>query len=81
MPHKGDVGTKTMVAPETGELLRRDIRPFDVCYKGAVITVDLPGYYPEGHGDGVHVADDMAAADEALRALKEKIEIRPHGRY
>jgi HTH-type transcriptional regulator/antitoxin MqsA len=34
----------------------------------------LPGYYPAGDGDGVHVGDDMAAADVALRELKERVD-------
>ena len=64
----------TMVAPETGETLRRGVRPFIVTYKGKSITVELPGYYPDNGDDGVHVGDDMAVTDAALRALKEEIE-------
>lgn len=64
----------TMVAPETGETLTRATRAFSVTYKGECVTVDLPGYYPEGNGDGVLVGDDMRLADEALRALKEKVD-------
>ena len=64
----------TMTSPETGAILRRDSRPFELRYKGETLTVDLPGYYPEGEGYGVHVGDDMAVADEALRSLKEKID-------
>lgn len=64
----------TMSSPETGEILRRGSRPFELRYKGETMTVDLPGYYPEGEGEGVHVGDDMAVADEALRSLKEKID-------
>ena len=64
----------TMVSPETGETLRRGIRPFIVTYKGKSITVELPGYYPDDGDDGVHVGDDMAVTDAALRALKEEIE-------
>ena len=65
---------KTMIAPETGALLSRGVRPFIVTYKGESVTVDLPGYYPEGEGDGVVVGDDMRPVDEALRALKEKLD-------
>lgn len=65
---------ETMTSPDTGEIMRRGIRPFDVSYKGAILTVDLPGYYPEGTGDGVHIGEDMAPVDEALRNLKEKID-------
>ena len=61
----------TMTSPETGAILRRDSRPFELRYKGETMTVDLPGYYPDGEGDGVHVGDDMAVADEALRGLIE----------
>ena len=64
----------TMVSPETSEVLRRDVRPFVVTYKGKSRTVDLPGYYPENGDDGVHVRDDMEVTDAALRALKEEVE-------
>lgn len=65
---------ETMVSPETGETLRRGVRPFIVAYKGKSTTVELPGYYPEHGDDGVHVGDDMAVTDAALRSLKEEIE-------
>lgn len=64
----------TMVSPETGEVLRRDVRPFIVTYKGQSKTVDLPGYYPTNGDEGVHVGDDMDVTDIALRALKEEVE-------
>jgi HTH-type transcriptional regulator / antitoxin MqsA len=64
----------TMIAPETGETLTRAVRPFAVAYKGEVITVDLPGYYPVGDGDGVHVGDDLKVVDDAIRSLKERID-------
>ena len=67
------VWPETMISPETGEILKRAIRPFDVTYKGKTITVDLPGYYPFGDSEGVHVGNDMAAVDIALRHLKEQI--------
>lgn len=65
---------ETMVSPETGETLRRDVRSFVVTYKGESFAVELPGYYPDHDDEGVHVGADMAVADAALRALKEKIE-------
>ena len=74
MAAKDKVLPDTMTAPETGEVLTRGVRPFVVAYKGETVTVDLPGYYPAGEGDGVHVGKDMSVVDEALRALKEKIE-------
>lgn len=68
--HRHDV----MIAPDTGEILRRDVRPFTVHYKGESLTVDLPGYYPAGNGEGVHVGDDMKVTDDALRLLKERVD-------
>ncbi|RWC31781.1 type II toxin-antitoxin system MqsA family antitoxin [Mesorhizobium sp.] len=65
---------RTMISPETGETLTRGVRPFTVAYKGESIIVDLPGYYSASGDEGVHVGDDMAAVDAALRALKEKID-------
>lgn len=64
----------TMVSPETGEVLRRDVRPFVVSYKGKSLTVDLPGYYPDHGDDGVHVGEDMNVTDTALRTLKEEVD-------
>ena len=64
----------TMASPETGETLTRGVRPFVVAYKGETITIDLPGYYPAGEGDGVHVGKDMSVVDDALRSLKEQVE-------
>lgn len=66
--------SETMISPESGETLTRGIRPFRVVYKSESVSVDLPGYYPKGDGDGVHVGKDMAVVDEALRALKEKVD-------
>ncbi|MBP2293046.1 type II toxin-antitoxin system MqsA family antitoxin [Azospirillum rugosum] len=68
---------ETMRCPETGRTLRRDVRPFTVAYKGFSKTVDLPGYYPEDDGESVHVGDDMAVTDEALRTLKEEVDRIP----
>ncbi|QND58157.1 type II toxin-antitoxin system MqsA family antitoxin [Mesorhizobium huakuii] len=66
--------SRTMISPETGETLTRQVRPFTVTYKGESIIVDLPGYYPATGNEGVHVGDDMIAVEAALRALKEKID-------
>jgi HTH-type transcriptional regulator / antitoxin MqsA len=66
--------TQTMISPETGDTLRRDVRPFRVTYKGQEAWVDLPGFYPESDDEGVHVGDDMQVVDTALRILKEKVD-------
>lgn len=64
----------TMISPESGEILHRGTRPFVVFYKDRSTTVELPGYYPETGEEGVHVGDDMAVTDAALRRLKEEVE-------
>lgn len=68
---------ETMISPETGDTLHRGKRPFAVTYKGETTTVDLPGYYGSDAADGILVGDDMKVADEALRALKERIDGLP----
>lgn len=74
MPTKKRDLPNTMTSPETGETLTRGTRAFTVRHKGEAETVAVPGYYPSGDGDGVLVGDDMAAADTALRRLKEKVD-------
>ena len=64
----------TRIHPETGAVLRRDVRAFAVRYRAREIVVDLPGWYPDDNSDALHVGNDMAAADAALAALK--IEVR-----
>lgn len=66
-----------MPSPENGEMLKRGIRPFSVSYKGKSLLVDLPGYYPAGDGDGVHVGKDMDVVDQALREIKEEVDGLP----
>lgn len=68
---------EAMVSPETGERLTRGVRPFRVEYKGKSTIVDLPGYYPDGEGEGVHVGRDMSGVDEALRGLKQDVDGLP----
>lgn len=65
---------ETMISPVTGKTLRRDVKPFTVAYKGESVVVDLPGYYGSDEEDGIHVGDDMAVVDNALRSLKERID-------
>ncbi|EJT01431.1 hypothetical protein [Rhizobium sp. CCGE 510] len=36
------------------------------------MTVDLAGYYPEDSDEGIHVGDDMAVTDAALRTLEDE---------
>ncbi len=63
---------ETMIHPETGETLRRDIRPIEFSYKGEKITLDMPGWYPPEGDDGIFSMDDMAVHDKAMRILKAR---------
>ena len=66
---------ETRVHPETGEILRRDVRPVEFAYKGEKIIVDMPGWYPNSGDDGIFTHEDMKVSDQALRILKSRHEI------
>ena len=64
--------------PETrvsdrGRVLRRDVRPMTITYKGFSKTIDQPGWYPDDRDDddAVFVGKDLEPGDAALRELKE----------
>lgn len=61
---------KTRIHPETGEILRRDIRPFEFTFKGEKITVDMPGWYPEGDGDAIFTHEDLQVSERVLENLQ-----------
>ena len=66
---------ETRIHPETGEILRRDVRPIEFSYKGERIIVDMPGWYPEKGDEGIFTHEDMNISDQALRILKSRYEI------
>ena len=63
-----------MIHPETGEILRRDIRSIEFSYKGEKITVEMPGWYPADNDDGIFSQEDMKVSDAALKYLKSVVE-------
>lgn len=65
---------ETRIHPETGETLRRGIRPVTLTYKTESIMVDLPGWYPEGDGDGIVSGNDFKASDRALLRMKARVQ-------
>lgn len=67
---------ETRIHPETGEILRRDVRAIEFSYKGEKITVDMPGWYPDEGDDGIFTHEDMKISDQALRILKSRHEIK-----
>jgi HTH-type transcriptional regulator/antitoxin MqsA len=63
---------KLKTHPMTGEKLSRDVRPFTVRYGGGSKVVKLPGWYPKGSGESLHVGRDMEVTERALNELKCK---------
>lgn len=58
------------IHPETGATLHRDIRPFELVFRGEKTVIDMPGWYPDDDGDAIFTQEDMKVAGNALRALK-----------
>ena len=65
---------ETMIHPETGEILHRDIRQIEFSYKGEKITVAMPGWYPADNDNGICSQEDMKVSDKALDILKARHE-------
>ncbi|MBW6419634.1 hypothetical protein [Celeribacter sp. PS-C1] len=63
--------SETRIHPETGELLKRDVRKCTSTYKGHSIELDLPGWYPDGDGDSIHTGSDLEGWDAAMKELRE----------
>lgn len=59
---------------ECGEILVRDVRPFEIHYKGESITVDQPGWYCNGCGEGVLSGADMGKTDRDFLGLKARVD-------
>ena len=61
------------IHPETGEILHRDIRPFEFSFRGEKVTIDMPGWYPDGNDDeAIFTQEDMKIAGNVLRTLKAR---------
>jgi HTH-type transcriptional regulator/antitoxin MqsA len=64
--------TETRIHPETGKVLRRDVRPQTVVVGSLSRTLDVPGWYPDDGGDGVHSGVDLKAMDQVFMALRDE---------
>jgi len=62
------------ICPETGHPMTRDVRPMTIEYKGHALEVDMPGWYCEHCGEGVHSGKDMVVSDRALNRLKAEVD-------
>ena len=69
---------ETIIHPETGKILYRDVRPIEYTYKGESIVVDQPGWYPadKNDDDGILSQEDSRATDYVMRILKARHEAR-----
>ncbi len=68
---------KTRTHPETGKVLRRDVRPTVIRYRGLERTVNLPGWYPEDDDNGIISGPDAEVADAALHDMRAEIARSP----
>lgn len=61
--------TDTRAHPETGKVLRRDIRVQTIGVGVLSQIVEVPGWYPSDCSDSIHTGADLKASDEAFREL------------
>ncbi|WP_201742494.1 hypothetical protein [Novosphingobium ovatum] len=66
--------SETRIHPETGQKLRRDTRPLMVYVGPFSRVVEVPGWYPDGHGDAIHSGEDLRAYNEAFMKLRGQSE-------
>jgi HTH-type transcriptional regulator / antitoxin MqsA len=67
----------TMVHPETGRVMRRDVRPITLSYEGSTRTIDLPGWYPDDlrrNDEAILDPPDARILDRAFNELKASAE-------
>lgn len=71
----GDQNCTERTCPECGRLMVRDeMRPLTIRYKGLSATFPMPGFYCVSCGEGVHTGKDMEASDRHLNLLKAQAE-------
>jgi HTH-type transcriptional regulator/antitoxin MqsA len=61
----------TRIHPETGKLLRRDVRRQTVAVGSLSREVDVPGWYPADDTDSLHSGADLKASNEAFLELRK----------
>lgn len=62
---------ETRIHPETGAELRRGVRRDTIRFGALSATVDVPGWYPEDKGEGIHSGADLAESDGVFERLRE----------
>ncbi|MBQ9487340.1 MAG: hypothetical protein IJU91_06025 [Selenomonadaceae bacterium] len=61
-----------MIHPETGEILRRDIRTIEFSFKGEKFTVDMPGRYPADNDNGIFSQEDLKIPGKVIKCIKAR---------
>ena len=61
---------ETRLHPESGKLLRRDVRSQTISVCSLSRTVDVPGWYPDDNSDSIHSGSDLNGLDEAYQELR-----------
>ena len=56
--------------PVCGHEMNRGARPITLTYKERTAAFDMPGWYCDGCGEGVHTGRDMQVSDRQLNLLK-----------
>jgi HTH-type transcriptional regulator / antitoxin MqsA len=62
----------TRIHPETGAKLRRGVRRQTIRYGSLAREVEVPGWYPEDGGEGIHTGTDLAEADRVYCELRDQ---------
>ena len=71
----GDQNCTERTCPECGHSMVRDeMRPLTIRYKGLSATFPMPGFYCVHCGEGVHTGKDMEVSDRHLNLLKAQAE-------
>lgn len=64
--------SETRIHPETGQLLRRDVRTQIVRVGSLSQAVDVPGWYPDGEGDAIHSGADLKDSETVFQTLRAR---------
>src|SRR5690242_8176354 len=65
------------VHPRTAKILRRDVRPMTIRYKGLERTVMQPDWWPDDESDSIISGADGLVTDHALREMKAEVASLP----
>ena len=61
-----------MIHPETGEILRRDVRTIDFKFEGENFTVEMPGWYPADNDDGIFSHEDLQVSEKEIARINSR---------